>query len=226
MNAHVGRLGGLWLVAPLLVACGSSTPAAGADGGGAAPTDAGNPATLAPGTGILSGNDGFPVKWAWMHAYAAAANCESSDASAPAGGIDAIAIQLFENDESSPACSDAGLSGAAGHFVDLEIATSSYLTGAAPFVALAPGTYTIGNEGENDPDLCMLSSSGGNAYLAVGELGVPDAQNLAASGTVTIDSIDAGGVVGSFQVVLGDAYGRTDAGLSTLAGSFHAETCP
>jgi hypothetical protein len=187
--------------------------------------DAGNPGTLAPGTATLSGGGAFPVKWAWLSPYSASANCPAVDASAPAGGIDAIAIYLFEQDLSSLACSDAGLSNGAGHLVDLEIATPSYETGASPFVALAPGTYTIGNEGQDDPDICMLPSSS-SAYLAIADFGMSATQNLAASGTVTIETLDGKSVVGSFQVVLGDSYGHTDAGSPSLSGSFHAVTCP
>jgi hypothetical protein len=44
---------------------------------------------------------------------------------------------------------------------------------------------------------------------------------------VTISSIDAHSVAGSFDVTLGDAYGNTDGGApEPMSGTFNASACP
>ena len=198
--------------------------AAGGSGGGGG---GGGPGSPKPGTGSLTGASAFDVAWAWMETASATSACGGT-ATGPAGGLVAVAVELFENDESSLACTDGGsFSGATGRDVDLEIATTEYIQGATTYTqTLAPGTYVLGDEGVDDPDLCMLPS-GTNAFLAIVDFGgVTDAVETGVSGTVTIDTISATEIAGSFDVFLGGPDGQTDGGPQSLEGTFDAVTCP
>jgi hypothetical protein len=203
-----------------LAACGSK----GSSGGGGAGTP---PGALTPGTGSLTGPSAFPVKWVWMDSGEVTSSC--GGAATSSGGVAAIAVELFEDDESSLACSDGGslVSNGTGRDIDLEIATTEYIQGATTLTqTLGPGTYVIGDEGEDDPDLCMLPS-GTNAFLEVLDFGTADdAVETAVSGTVTIDTLSATEITGTFDVYLGGPYGQTDGGPQSLTGSFDAVPCP
>lgn len=210
----------------LLVACGSQkSPGSAGDGGGTVGDGGPSPGSLTPGTASLDGPSAFPVAWAWMTPQGSSA-CGATGTLA--SGVAAVAIELFEDDEQAVACTDGGdlVTGGKGHDIDLEIATTQYVQGEALTQALGPGTYVVGDEGENDPDICMIPS-GTNAYLALLDFGVDDdAVAIAVSGTVTIDSISSQGITGSFDVFLGGPYGTTDAGVQSLTGAFNTVTCP
>jgi hypothetical protein len=115
----------------------------------------------------------------------------------------------------------------AGYWLDIEVGTSQVASDAPVLTqALTPGTYVVGNEKVNDPDLCMLPQ-GANAFVQLLTPTGYDAQETALSGTVTIDSIGPSGVTGSFSVLLGGPYGTTDAATPpSLSGTFNAPACP
>jgi hypothetical protein len=178
------------------------------------------------GTGTATGPQSFPIKWAWMDPSQPADECAANAVSGK--GFAATAIDLFENDLSSLACSDGGLgNGGTGSLINIEIATQQYASQMMPFTqALAPGTYVIGNEGEDDPDLCMLPS-GSTAILQILTFGQDDAQWTAISGTVTIDTVGPTSIAGSFAVLLGGPFGQYEGGTPpSLSGAFNASTCP
>ena len=84
--------------------------------------------------------------------------------------------------------------GGAGEWLYLALATTQAATGASELTeSLTAGTYVIGDEGEDDPDVCMLPP-GTNAFLEIVTPEGDDAQATAISGTVTLDSISAGSV--------------------------------
>jgi hypothetical protein len=84
----------------------------------------------------------------------------------------------------------------------------------------------IGDEQENDPDPSMLPA-GTNAYIQVLTPTGYDAQSLSISGTVTLQSVEPGRVIGWFSAQMGDAYGRADGSAGTpLSGVFNASPCP
>jgi len=125
-------------------------------------------------------------------------------------------------------CADGGVpDGGPGEWLDLELATTQAATGAAELTeSLTPGTYVIGNEKENDPDVCMLPSAT-NAFLQILTPGGLDAQATAISGTVTLDSVSSGSVTGTFSVLMGGPFGATDASPPpALTGAFNALACP
>jgi hypothetical protein len=207
---------------------GGTESGSGSGSSGASSGDSGSPS---PGSGTLTGPQGFSVRWAWMDPSEPAEQC-GADA-VPDGGFAATSILLFENDESSLACGDGGLnSGGTGRFIDIEVATAQYAMQAPvqapqPTQALSPGTYAILNEGEDDEDLCSVQQSSPTAILQVLEFGLYDAQEIAISGTVTVDSVGPHAIAGSFDVLLGGPYGLTDGGAGQpLSGSFNAVTCP
>jgi hypothetical protein len=134
------------------------------------------------------------------------------------GGYAATAIALFENDESLLACADGGSNkGASGRFIVIQVATSQYVmletsnstNPPPPTQALTPSAYTIINEGENKENLCSFPVARPIAILQVQQFGLSDAQQIAVSGTVTIDSVGPRSIAGSFNVLLGGPYGQT-----------------
>lgn len=115
--------------------------------------------------------------------------------------------------------------------MDIELATSEYATnhGKGNLTrALSTGTYAIGNEDIPDEDLCSLPT-GATAILQVREFpdggtgGALVAWN-AVSGNVTLTSVSADGVAGTFEVTLGEPDSGATGG--TLSGEFRASTCP
>jgi len=208
-------------------ACGGghSTGAGGADA--TAPGDTGASTDVAipeAGTATLSGPQAFPVGSASM-AASPTGGCGGS------GSPDVIAhVIVLLTAQGLPAllCTDAGPPDAGtGGWIDIEIATTQAATGDQELTqSLGPGTYVIGNEGEDDPDVCMLPP-GSNAFLQLLTPGADDAQATAISGTVTIDSLDAKAITGSFSVLMGGPYGTTDASPPpSLSGTFSALACP
>jgi hypothetical protein len=191
-------------------------------------------ASPASGTGTLAGPLAFPVRWAWMDPSEPASECGANQVAS--GGYAATAITLFENDESLLACADGGSNnGASGRFIVIQVATSQYVmletsnsaNPPLPTQALTPGAYTIINEGENDENLCSFPVSAPIAILQVQQFGFYDAQQIAVSGTVTIDNVGPRSIAGSFNVLLGGPYGQTDGGAGQpLSGSFDAAVCP
>jgi hypothetical protein len=226
-------LGALAVVA----SCGGAPgPEGAADAGASANpvgTD-GEAASLASATGMLAGPLAFPVQWVLMDPTEPASEC-GADAVA-SGGYAATAIVMFEDNESSLACADdAGLNrGATGRFILVEVATLQYVQETTdlaspppPTQALTAGVYTIVNQGENDEALCAEPVSAPTAILEVEQFGLNDAQQIAVSGTVTIESIGPRSIVGTFNVMLGGPFGQTDGGQGQpLSGSFNAAMCP
>jgi hypothetical protein len=149
--------------------------------------------------------------------------------SVPGGGFAAAQILFFEKSgDSSLVCANDGGNGGAstGRVLDLEIATPQYAAMMdAATQGLAPGTYVVGNEHQNDPDLCMLPA-GTTAFLVLFDAGGNSAVGISVSGTVTITSVSASAIAGSFSVTMGGPYGQIDAGTPTLSGSFDATACP
>ncbi len=214
-----------FLLGLALAACStkpSSAPAASADS--AVAIDAGNPAALAPATGTIVGSLAFPVAWALLDPNEPTAACTPNAASG--GGYAALAIELCQENLSKAVCGDGGAgSGGSGMLLSIGVATIQFASGAPTFTkAVAPGTYTVGNEGAPDETLCMLPA-GATAIVQLHAFGQPS-QAIATSGTVTIDSVTASSIEGSFDVQMGGPDGDVDAGTTPLGGSFHAAACP
>jgi hypothetical protein len=172
----------------------------------------------------LTGPQGFDVRYAWFEPSQPGATCGANPV--PGGPIASAYIALFENDVSSAVCAHSALSdGGIGRNVFIGIATPEYASRNQPLTqALAAGAYVVGDEHQNDEDLCMLPV-GATAMLMV----VSGSYSIATavSGTVTITSIDDHSVAGGFDVVLGDPYGNTDGGApESLSGTFDAGACP
>jgi hypothetical protein len=147
----------------------------------------------------------------------------------PGGGFAAAQIVFFEKSgDASLVCSNDGGSpaGNTGRILDLELATPQYATMMdAATQGLTPGTYVVGNEHQNDPDLCMLPT-GTTAFLQLLDVAGSSPTSISVSGTVTITSVSATAIAGSFSVTMGGPYGQTDGGTPQLSGSFNATACP
>jgi hypothetical protein len=151
------------------------------------------------------------------------------------GGYAATSIDLFENDEFSLACVDGGLKRAgSGRFIDIQVGTLQYVTlqtssanPPPPTQVLTPGVYPILNERENQENLCSVPVTTPVAVLEVLQFGLYDAQQIAISGTVTVESVTPRSISGTFSVLLGGPYGQTEGGAGQpLSGSFGAAACP
>jgi hypothetical protein len=202
---------------------GHVADARGLDGGSPRDSDAVDGA----GSGTLTGSQAFTVAWALMDPSEPADECMSD--AVPGGGVAATAILLAQEDLSSSVCGDGGNPDAGvGYIVNIEIATQEYAMGTTQLTqSLTAGTYVIGNEGEDDEDLCMLPG-GSTAILQLFDPTNPGgASSIAISGTVTIDSVGPGSIAGSFDAVMGGPYGYTDASPPpSLSGTFKAPVCP
>jgi hypothetical protein len=153
--------------------------------------------------------------------------CGSS--AVPGGGFAAVQLLLFEsNADGASACSsDGGGPGKnIGRILDLEIATSQYAAMTTPLTdSLTAGTYTVGNEHQDDPDLCMLPT-GTTAFLQLIDYQSGSPTSISTSGTVSITSISDAEIQGTFNATMGGPYGQTDGGTPQLSGSFYATACP
>ncbi|HEY1691670.1 MAG TPA: hypothetical protein VGG39_05895 [Polyangiaceae bacterium] len=214
-----------FVVPPLVFALLLAEACGGASGGspGASP-DGGSGSIPGPGTGTLTGSGAFPVGSAQMGESLTGA-CGGS---AAPGVIPTVSILLTSQGLPAVLCSDAGLpDGGTGYLLDIEIATTQAAMGDEVLTqSIVPGTYEVGDEGEDDPDLCMLAP-GSNAFLQIVTPTSGDAVATAISGSVTIDSISAGAVTGTFSVLMGGPYGVADASPPpSLSGAFNATACP
>jgi hypothetical protein len=123
------------------------------------------------------------------------------------GGYGAVAVVLADFDPRSDAGLLAATPPAGGHVLRIELVGPSYIGGApklmdgATPVAMSPGRYAVGFEGESDDDLGMLPT-GTSALLDL--FGFGDAgsytQAQAVSGTVTLTTIASGHATGTFNV--------------------------
>ena len=78
--------------------------------------------------------------------------------------------------------------GNTARILDLEIATAQYAAMTTPVTdALAPGSYVVGNEHRNDPDLCMLPT-GTTAFVQLLDPGGGSPASVSVSGTLSITS--------------------------------------
>lgn len=209
-----------------VVACGGSHGTSPGAADGAAPLDGASDfdgAIPAPGTATLVGPQAFPVGSA-QTGSALTGGCGSQD---DAGLSAQLSIVIGAQGLPALLCGDGGFPDAgSGGWIDIEIATTQAIEGTPITQALAPGVYVIGNEGEDDPDVCMLPS-GSNAFLQILTPGADDATATAVSGTVTIDSVTPSAVTGTFSVLVGGPYGTTDASPPpALSGAFNATACP
>jgi hypothetical protein len=223
------------LAVPAIQACGggskatpgaadSSTPR---DTGTASPDGAGTgvPDIPGPGMATLVGPQAFPVGSALM-GIPLTGGCGGG--TGPSSVISQVSIILTSEGLPSLLCVDGGFpDGGPGFWIDLELATNQAAMGDQELTqSLAPGTYVVGDEGENDPDLCMLPQ-GSNAFLQLLTPTGDDAQSISISGTVTIDSISAQSVTGTFSVFMGGPYGYTDASPPpSLSGAYNATAGP
>jgi hypothetical protein len=171
-----------------------------ADGGPPPPpppamTDAGN---------VVSATYGFPV----MYSVFQGGGDPCMGGPPPDGGYGSLVVLLA--DFTPPG--DAGLQNGGpvgGHVLRVQITGPSYTGSNEPpdgsaVKPVVPGTYTIGFEGEDDDDLCMLPP-GTSAELDVFQY-TSDAgaytQAQAVSGSVKLTAVSLGQVEGTFGVVL------------------------
>ena len=205
------------------------------DGGGA--TDGGTEGGPADATidvvipseagATLTGDQAFPVVFTWMDTAMPKNECSGKNQT-PDGGLAATAIVLAEEDLTALACGDAGGAGAQGRLVEIGIATPAWVADqtAPQTQALAPGSYTVGDQKVPDEDFCMIPS-GDTAWfqvLQVDDAGTPFATWNGVSGTIDVTSVTSNSVAGSFAVQLGDPNGGTADG-GSLSGKFSAATC-
>jgi hypothetical protein len=147
------------------------------------------------------------------------------------GGFAAAVIVLLEKSSDvallcSPSSDGGGPGTNTGRILDLEIATAQYAAMATPITdALAPGSYVVGDEHQDDPDLCMLPT-GTTAFLQLVDAGGGYPTSVSASGTVSITSVSGSAIAGTFNVTMGGPFGQTDGGTPQLTGSFDATSCP
>jgi hypothetical protein len=181
------------------------------------------------GSATLEGQQAFVVGSATLFPGMGGGNTDCEGKPIPAGVVPAVTIGLFPKSISASAvCADVdgGVDAGTGQFILLQIATQQWAMGTGTLTqSLAPATYTISNEFEDDEDLCMLQG-GGTAILGLGPLG-GDSSSIAISGTVMLTSVGAGSVAGTFDVLMGGPYGTTDGSAPLpLSGSFDALPCP
>jgi hypothetical protein len=220
------------LALPIAGGCGGSKASPGATADGSAGMDGpssskdGALPIPAPGNATLSGPAAFPVGSASL-GVSSAGGCGGT--AAPDSGVIATLAILLTSEGLPPVlCSDAGVpDGGTGYWLDLEIATTQAATGDGTLTqSIAPGTYVIGDEEQDDPDICMLAP-GSNAFLQIVTPTSGDAVATAISGTVTVDSVSAQGITGTFSVLMGGPYGVSDASPPpSLSGAFNATACP
>jgi hypothetical protein len=217
--ASAGAIGAVAAIA----ACGTSSAGPGGSDAAAQPPPPFDAAIPAPGTATVTGTGGFPGGSA-RFATDLTGGCNSTDDA----GIPAhLVILISSQGLPSVLCPDAGApTTGPGDWLDIEIATNQIVQRQPITQGIAPGTYVIGNENQNDPDVCMLPD-GTNAFAQLLVPGGTNAQELSMSGTVTLDTVSPTSVTGSFSLVMGDPYGRTDASPPpAISGAFNATTCP
>ncbi|HEY3815961.1 MAG TPA: hypothetical protein VGL81_02265 [Polyangiaceae bacterium] len=214
-------------------ACGggsSKNPAAPGDAS-ATSTDGGSTAQdgalsiPGPGMATLNGPQAFPVGSAQL-GPSLTGGCGGSIVP-DSGVIPTVSILLTSEGLPPLLCSDGTIpDGGTGYWLDLEIATIQAAMGDEVLTqSIMPGTYVIGDEAEDDPDLCMLAP-GSNAFLQIATPTSGDALYTAIQGSVTIDSVSEHAITGTFTVLLGGPYGTSDASPPpTLSGAFNATSC-
>src|ERR1700722_8745131 len=140
-----------------VAACGGARANPGAPDGsspadtGIAADDGGIPA---PGMATLVGPPAFEVASATM-------GIPTSGACGGGGGSSSVISQitiLLASPGLPSLCTDGGApDGGPGEWLDLELATTQAATGATELTeSLTPGTYAIGDEEEDDPDVCKI----------------------------------------------------------------------
>jgi hypothetical protein len=185
---------------------------------------ASSPASSDGGNG-LSGSYAFPVSYALIDSKTPNLQCGDTTA-LPAGGYASFVLWLSDVDPFDDAGNPLGYLPAGAHLVRIELAGPGATTplDAGP-VAVMPGTYTVGFEGQNDDDLCMLPA-GASAILDVFDFSADSSytQATAASGTVTLTSVVTGQIQGSFAVQLSQSPFRVTQPTFPFSGSFDART--
>ncbi len=125
-------------------------------------------------------------------------------------GPSRVSIILTSQGLPSLLCADAGLPDAGtGYWIDIEMASNF------------PGTYAIGG---TNPGACELPFS--SAFLQILTPSGYDAPSIASSGTVTLDSLGAGSIIGSFSALMGPNGQMSTASQRPLSGTFNAIACP
>jgi hypothetical protein len=171
----------------------------------------------------LAGSYAFPVTYAFIDANTPARQCGDTT-TIPGGGYASFVLLLSDVDPYDDAGNPAGYLPPGSHLVRIELAGPGAMTpldaGPAP---VTPGTYTIGFEGENDDDLCMLPPNT-SAILDVFDFTADGSytQATAASGTVTITSVVTGRIQGSFAVQLSHSPFQVTQPTIPFSGSFDA----
>jgi hypothetical protein len=167
----------------------------------------------------------FPVNFSLIDTSIPKEDCGDTT-SLPAGGYASFALFLSDltlivDGQGDPANLPAG-----GHMLRIEVAGPSYTIAGAPAEGgtaepVTPGTYTIGFEGEDDDDLCMLPP-GTSAILDVFDFSGDGSftQTTAVSGTITLTTVTTGHIQGSFQVELSQSPFRVIQPTIPFAGTF------
>jgi hypothetical protein len=208
-----------------VVACGGTQPAT-ADAGTSS-----NSSSLA-GTNSLSGSFAFTVGSAALDPTIGMDEC-NFQAALPNGSYATLGIVMTSW---ANACTATQGNPTSGSAIVIQLASTTYsTTGGSTDAQAAPialGPHTIDYEGEDDEDLCMLDHSGSSAIVQVIQFVSPDSGAdpivaIGASGTVTLDALDATHAAGSFDVMLAPwKVGPDTAHQVPLSGTFDAMLCP
>jgi hypothetical protein len=146
----------------------------------------------------------------------------------PSGELDALSIIVADVDLDSTAC-PSGDFDLLPHVLQLEVATGGYF-GADPSQPISAGTtFPILDEGVTDEDLCGNVPAGTTRPTAIAIFnecpnGSPcSALDSASSGSISVSSVSATSVEGTFDLTLANADREPQ---GTLSGSFSATVCP
>ena len=103
-----------------------------------------------------------------------------------------------------------------GNYAALQLQVSSFNTGSSMAGPVVAGTYAIGTQTAVDGGTATRATASLQKNDAQCKSVVPNADHTASGGTVTITSISATGVSGSYSVTFADG---------TMSGAFNAADC-
>lgn len=201
---------------------------AGVSGAGGDGIDSSSATLESDGGNVLTGTVAFPVNFAFIDTSIPKEDCNDTT-SLPGGGYASFALFLSDVDPFGDTGAPLNTLPPGAHLLRIELAGPSY-TGAfgsadgGAAAPVTPGTYTVGFDGEDDDDLCMLPP-GTSAILDVFDFSGDGSftQTTAASGTITLTTVMTGDIQGSFQVALSQSPFHVTQPTVPFAGTFNAQ---